>query len=282
MVAAWLDPEVVNHVVLVFIGEQGVYKSTWFNHLPPPALKRYYTIKFDSTNLNKDDLLLLSENIMVCLEEIDTMSDRVANFFKATITATSTNIRAAYGRYAEQRVHVASYCGTGNNPQFLNEAVSRRWLPFIVKQIVSPLEQPFNHAGIFAQALALYRSGFRYWFNTEEIKVLNRHNRNFQAPCLEEELIAVCFRKPGPSECGQFFPTSLVLKYIADNIGSKLSAIKVGRAMKDLGYELKKRKGMRGWICIPLNSEEMVAERKRIAMASGGRFDEEEMPPFTD
>jgi predicted P-loop ATPase len=269
MVAAWLDPDVVNHVVLVFIGEQGVYKSTWFNYLPPPALKRYYAIKFDSTNLNKDDLLLLSENIMVCLEEIDTMSDRVANFFKATITATSTNIRAAYGRYAEQRIHVASYCGTGNNPQFLNEAVSRRWLPFVVKHIVSPIDRPFNHEGIFSQALALYKSGFRYWFNTDEIKVLNTHNRNFQAPCLEEELIAMCFRKPGPEECGQFFPTSLVLTHIADNIGSKLNSIKVGRAMKSLGYEFQKSHGIRGWICVPLTPEEMVNNRKRMAMTSG-------------
>jgi predicted P-loop ATPase len=273
MVAAWLDPEVVNHVVLVFIGEQGVYKSTWFNHLPPPALKRYYTIKFDSTNLNKDDLLLLSENIMVCLEEIDTMSDRVANFFKATITATSTNIRAAYGRYAEQRVHVASYCGTGNNPQFLNEAVSRRWLPFVVKQIVSPLEQPFNHDGIFAQALALYRSGFRYWFNTEEIKVLNRHNRNFQAPCMEEELIPLYFRKPGPEECGQFFPTSLVLKYIGDSIGSKLNVVKVGMAMKNLGFESKVIKKIRGWMSVPINPNELADHRKRMAMQNDDNYD---------
>jgi predicted P-loop ATPase len=190
----------------------------------------------------------------------------VANFFKATITATSTNIRAAYGRYAEQRVHVASYCGTGNNPQFLNEAVSRRWLPFIVKHIVSPLEQPFNHAGIFAQALSLYKNGFRYWFNTEEIKVLNRHNRNFQAPCMEEELIPLYFRKPGPEECGQFFPTSLVLKYIGDSIGSKLNVVKVGKAMGALGFEGRRYKGTNGWICVPVNPQDMADLRKRMAM----------------
>jgi hypothetical protein len=266
MIASWLRPDVVNHVVLVFIGEQGSYKSTWFNLLPPLPLRQYYTLKFDSTNLTKDDLILLSENILVCLEEIDTMSERTSNFFKATITATTTNIRAAYGRYAEQRIHVASYCGTGNNPQFLNDAVSRRWLPFMVKSIVSPVEHPFNHDGIFSQALYLYQSGFRYWFNKPEIDVLKVHNREFQAPCMEEELISVCFRKPGPEEIGQFFPTSLVLKYIADNIGSKLNVVKVGKAMGEIGFERKKNHGQKGWICIPLNAEEIIENRKRMAM----------------
>jgi predicted P-loop ATPase len=232
----------------------------------PPELKSYYSVKFDSTNLDKDDALLISQNALICLEEIDTMSDRIANYFKATITAVNTNVRAAYARYAEQREHVASYCGTGNNPQFLNEAVSRRWLPFMVEAITSPLEQPFNHAGIFAQAKALYDSGFRYWFDSEEIDELSTHNRNFQAPCLEEELIPMYFRKPGPDEVGQVFSSSAILTYIASNIGSKMSVIKVAKAMKDLGFEQKKNKGKRGWVCIPLTPEEIVAERKRLAM----------------
>jgi hypothetical protein len=233
----------------------------------PPELKSYYSVKFDSTNLDKDDMLLISQNALICLEEIDTMSERIANYFKATITAVNTNVRAAYARYAEQREHVASYCGTGNNPQFLNEAVSRRWLPFMVEAITSPLEQPFNHAGIFAQAKALYDSGFRYWFDSDEIDELGAHNRNFQAPCLEEELISMCFRKPGPEETPQFFSTGYVLQYIANCLGSKLSAVRVGRAMKALGFEGAKRNGIRGWICIPLSGEDMVALRKRLAMS---------------
>ena len=33
MVAGWLDDDVVNQTILVFIGEQGIYKTTWFSHL---------------------------------------------------------------------------------------------------------------------------------------------------------------------------------------------------------------------------------------------------------
>ena len=48
MVAGWVDETVVNHVMLVLIGEQGSYKTTWFNYLLPPELKTYFY-----TNINR-------------------------------------------------------------------------------------------------------------------------------------------------------------------------------------------------------------------------------------
>jgi hypothetical protein len=83
---------------------------------------------------------------------------------------------------------------------------------------------------------------------------------------MEEELIPLYFRKPGPEECGQFFPTSLVLKYIGDSIGSKLNVVKVGMAMKKLGFESKSHKGTRGWNCMPINPQDLADHRKRMAM----------------
>ena len=37
MVASWMKDEVVNHQVLVLIGKQGIYKTTWLEHLIPPT-----------------------------------------------------------------------------------------------------------------------------------------------------------------------------------------------------------------------------------------------------
>ena len=42
MVASWISDDVVNNVILVLIGEQGAYKTTWFNYLLPPPLKQYF------------------------------------------------------------------------------------------------------------------------------------------------------------------------------------------------------------------------------------------------
>ena len=40
MVAAWIDDTVVNNVILVLIGPQGSYKTTWFQYLLPPPLRQ--------------------------------------------------------------------------------------------------------------------------------------------------------------------------------------------------------------------------------------------------
>ena len=139
MEAAWISPDVVNNVILVLIGEQGAYKTTWFNYLLPPQLKHYFYTKTNANRMSKDDLLTLTQYALVCCEELDTMRPAELNQLKATVTMTSIDERAAYAYYHEHRKHIASFCGTGNNPQFLSDPTgNRRWLPFEVASIVSP------------------------------------------------------------------------------------------------------------------------------------------------
>ena len=41
MVASWMKDEVVNHTVLVLVGRQGIFKTTWLDNLIPPELRAY-------------------------------------------------------------------------------------------------------------------------------------------------------------------------------------------------------------------------------------------------
>ena len=197
MVAGWISEDVVNNVILVFIGEQGAYKTTWFNYLLPPQLKQYFYTKTNANRMTRDDLLTLAQYGLVCCEELDTMRPAELNQLKAAVTMPSIDERAAYAHFHEHRKHIASFCGTGNNVSFLSDPTgNRRWLPFEVESIVSPREHPFCYEGIYSQALALYKSGFTFWFTKEEIQEQNRHNRKFETPRLEHELVDLYFRKP--------------------------------------------------------------------------------------
>jgi predicted P-loop ATPase len=98
--------------------------------------------------------------------------------------------RAPYASFADHRKHIASFCGTGNNVQFLSDSTgTRRWLPFEVESIMSPRDNPFNYAGIYAQAYALYQEGFHYWFSPQEIRQLAQHNSQFETPKDELDLV---------------------------------------------------------------------------------------------
>jgi hypothetical protein len=37
-------------------------------------------------------------------------------------------------------------------------------------------------------------------------------------------------------------------------------------AMGDLNFERRRKKGIKGWVCIPINPQEMADYRKRMAM----------------
>ena len=264
MVASWADGKVVNNVMLVLIGEQGSYKTTWFSHLLPPQLRDYFYTKTNSGLVSKDDLLTLAEYGLVCWEELDTMVPKELNKLKAAMTMPAINERAAYERYHENRPHLASFCGTGNNLQFLSDTTgTRRWLPFEVESIESPLTQPFDHDAIFAQAYALYRQGFRYWFDRPEIERLQRHNEAFEVPKKEQELVDIYFRKPVDGELGEFMPVSRALQIIGGNITRELSDRKIGRAFMDLGFRFKRTNTSRGYVVVQRSAVE-IKERLHL------------------
>ena len=267
MVASWLSDDVVNNVILVLIGEQGAYKTTWFNYLLPPPLKQYFYTKTNANRMSKDDILTLAQYALVCCEELDTMRPAELNQLKAAVTMPSIDERAAYAHYHEHRKHIASFCGTGNNTQFLSDPTgNRRWLPFEVESIVSPRDHPFHYEGIYSQALALYKSGFQYWFTKEEIQELNRHNKQFETPRLEHELVDLYFRKPTDSELGEFMSVARALQLISNGISQKLSAVNVGRAFSDLGFKRVRTNSSRGFIVVCRTAEEIKAYQHRLLM----------------
>lgn len=267
MVASWLSDDVVNNVILVLIGEQGAYKTTWFNYLLPPPLKQYFYTKTNANRMSKDDILTLAQYALVCCEELDTMRPAELNQLKAAVTMPSIDERAAYAHYHEHRKHIASFCGTGNNTQFLSDPTgNRRWLPFEVESIVSPRDHPFHYEGIYSQALALYKSGFQYWFTKEEIQELNHHNRQFETPRLEHELVDLYFRKPTDSELGEFMSVARALQLISNGISQKLSAVNVGRAFSDLGFKRVRTNSCRGFIVVCRTAEEIKAYQHRLLM----------------
>ena len=266
MVAGWIDPTVVNNVILVLIGEQGSYKTTWFNYLLPPELSRYFYTKTNANRMGRDDLITLAQYGLVCCEELDTMNARELNQLKAAVTMNSIDERAAYAHFHEHRKHIASFCGTGNNVQFLSDPTgNRRWLPFEVESIESPREHPFDYEGIYAQAYALYQQGFRYWFSREEILKLQEHNRQFETPRLETELVQQYFRRPLGQEPGEFMPVSLALQLVGANITQKLSKEMLGRAFIELGFERKTFRNVRGYVVVRRSAEEMKAWRCSMA-----------------
>ena len=262
MIAGFLSDR-VNHEILVLIGRQGIYKTTWFHFLLPPELRNYYVAKNNSRRMSKDDRILMAEAGLICLEEIVSMTDEEVDQIKAAVSLPQVVERAAYARNKEVRPHLASFCGTGNHLNFLTDITgNRRWLPFEVENILSPYDHPLDYTGLYSQVMHLWQSGFPYWFNQEEIRSLAKHISHFEAPNMEEDQIRKHFRVPAPGEAYEVYSVADVLSVI--NLEQKvvLSPTKVGMLLNKLGYKKVRTKKARGYMMYRYTLDEISQNRK--------------------
>ena len=259
MIAAALNETVVNQVILTLIGRQGSYKTSFMQHILPPVLSEYYTTKSNSSRMTKDDLFTMTENLVINLEEIDTMPPSELNQLKAMVTQRYVDERRAYGRNKVHLPHVASFVATGNNLQFLTDDTgNRRWLPFEVEDIDSPWEADIPYEGIYSQTYALYHQdiNFRYWFTDKEIQQLRGHVQQFEVPRPEYELILTYYRKPVGLERGVYTTSSQIIGRFG-NTSLRLSLQKVGRAMRELGFRQVKASNANYWVVVERTTEEV-------------------------
>ena len=272
MVASWMKDEVVNHTVLVLVGRQGIFKTTWLDNLIPPELRAYSSKLPLSGQISKDDRLRLCENGLLNIDELDAICGREMNIVKSLLTSTDVNERAAYGRLKERRVRLASFCASTNKREFLTDITgNRRWLPFEVESIQNPFHTIIPYERLYAQAKALVEEGiFSYWFDMEEIEVLEAHNEEFRALENEEELLKVYFAVPASdSMSAKFLTTAEISEKLisAGNIKRPMSLSRLGMILGQHGF-IASRQGTparRGWMVYERDSEEINAERKLLS-----------------
>ena len=270
MVASWMKDEVVNHQVLVLIGKQGIFKTTWLEHLIPPHLRAYACKLANSNDLNKDERLRIAEFGLISLDEIDSMNNRELNQLKSVITATDVNERAAYAYTKERRVRLASFCASGNRRDFLTDITgNRRWLPFEVESIQNPFYAIMPYEQMYAQAWALAQDPlFSYWFDLDEIEVLEQHNQYFRDESNEEQLLPILFDVPAEGK-GEFMTTAQISERLVTygNIKKPMALSRLGMVLGAAGYQSTRPKIggrlIRGWLVYQRDTDE-IASLKRL------------------
>ena len=271
MVASWMKDEVVNHTVLVLVGRQGIFKTTWLDHLIPPELRAYSSKLPLSGQISKDDRLRLCENAMLNIDELDAICGREMNIVKSLLTSTDVNERAAYGRLKERKVRLASFCASTNNREFLTDITgNRRWLPFEVESVQNPFHITLPYQLIYAQAKELVLQGkFIYWFELDEIEQLEQHNESFRAQDSEEQLLPILFDIPAEGK-GEFMTTAEISDKLVTYGGIKkpMALNRLGVLLGKAGYRTVTRGSrdarVRGWIVYQRDNEQINANRRLL------------------
>lgn len=243
MIGSMDNPQTVNPMVLIFTGKQGIGKSMWAHALVPSSLKDYYYSGTINPN-NKDTYIHLSECMLINLDELENLTRTEIGSVKELVTKPGINIRRPYAHFNESMVRYASFIGSVNGKQFLNDTSgSRRFLCFETIKINYQHDVPMDD--VYSQALSLFRNGFQFWLDSEEIQELNQSNEEFRVVSREEELLIKYFIPcEDNTSCIRMTATEIILE-LSDLSGYsiKVSTVIMGKILSVSGFKQIKSNG---------------------------------------
>lgn len=240
------NSKIINHTAIVFIGKQGSGKTTWMHKLLPTKLKGYFYSGVPNPK-NKDAKIRLAECFLVNLDEMDSLNHTNTERLKELITTQEIRERRAYAHYDEIMPRRASFMGSVNNRQFLNDTTgNRRFLCIEVNEI--EFNHNINMDKVYSQAKALLDAGFQYYFDAAEIEIVSDHNEQFQVTSYIEELVLKCFEPIDPSIAIPTHKISAtdIVEYLAQKstiVVNDANILKVGKTMKKHNFHRIKHKG---------------------------------------
>lgn len=247
-VACSINGEVNKQCFTLIHEKQNSGKTTFLRWLCPPDLLHYYT---ENIGNSKDDQIALTENFIVNLDELASLSKYDNNHLKKTITTDIVKLRLPYGEHTVTLQRRCSFVASTNRLEFLDdETGSVRWICFLLRRINWAYKDDFVINNIWAQAYHLLQSGnFEYQLSYTEIEENEKANRTFFIRTPEMELIQKYLiprtqqeymdqGKDGPI---QFMTSTDVLTFIQNKERGciKLSAQKIGRSLNFLGFVKK-------------------------------------------
>ena len=193
-VACAIDDSEVNQTAIILVGGQGLGKSYWLNRLIPPTLTKYRFVGTIDPN-NKDSYIYLAETMLINLDELETLKKAEIGTLKTLMTMPSIKSRRPYDRFPTVAPRRASFVGSINSTEFLNDPTgSRRFLVFEASAI--DYNHSINMNDVYSQAYALYKSGELWWFDQQEIAQIMDRNKKHSIHSYEHELLNQYF-EPG-------------------------------------------------------------------------------------
>ena len=250
------DALYANSVAPILVSEQqGMHKSTFCRLLLPPELRMFYTDNFNLTAESQCERRL-TDCLLINLDEYDRYSARKQSTLKNLMQMSSLRMRKAYARNATTLPRIASFIGTSNTPYLLTDPTgSRRFLCIDIREMID-VDTPIDHRQLYAQCMQQLSEGERHWFTPEEVKDIERRNRDYRRHRPVEELFFRHYRLPHEGEA----PTLLSAAHIYEHLTrcdarlmKSVCAQTFGKVLRGLGAVRSEHHDRRVYAVIPVD-----------------------------
>lgn len=247
-----------NFCVVLVSEKTQIGKTLFFRNLLPEKLKKYKVeINFDNTN-KKDDLVPLTQNLLVLVDEWQDVANKNADRLRWIITADSFDFRKVYRKDEAKYKRYASIAGTSNPLEIINDSeYNRRIIPVLVDNIDLDVFLALDKDKLFAELYDLYKNNFEYELTQEDVKELKETQTAFEISKFEKELLLNVVQKPESHEDAEFYTTSEILNAFVTKYPhlKQVSTKSIGQALRYHSFErVVKRilgKPVWGYLCKP-------------------------------
>jgi predicted P-loop ATPase len=237
------DASYYNKQALILVGErQNSGKSSFMRYLCPPELKGYMA---ENISTDKDGLIALTENFLINMDELSTMSKYEINSLKSVFSKDRIKVRLPFERRASMLPRIASFMGSTNKTQFLNdETGSVRFLNFEVNSINWNYAQEVDINIAWSQAYQLWKVNYPYELTSSEIQQNEIINNQYKLSTPELELILKHLTPGTPDKHEYFWTASEVLQFLLEHTHTRMriSAINIGKALKMAGFKQSQKR----------------------------------------
>ena len=245
--------------ILVLQGEQYMGKTKWFKSLVPAELE----VTKDGMMLDpkdKDSVYQCVTNWLVELGEVDA-TFRKADIaqLKAFLTKDTDILRLAYGRKTSEFARRTVFFASVNQVDYLSDPTGNRRFWTIQCQSIDhshtlPMQQ------VWAEFYEMWKDGASHYLTTEEMKLLNHHNMEFQTTDpFEEMFLERYYTKEEGEQYGMeaSFRSSLnILGSFAITNPSRVDYTRLRATLAQLKVERTKEKGVRGYLVYPKDTQD--------------------------
>ena len=249
------DSVYANSVAPLLVSEQqGLHKSTFCRMLLPPELREYYTDNFDLTAESQCERKLL-DCLLINLDEFDRYSSRKQSTLKNLMQMTSLRMRKAYRNHSVTLPRIASFIGTSNTAALLTDPTgSRRFLCIDIRKMID-VDTPVDYAQLYAQCMQLLAEGERHWFTPEDVKDIERRNRDYRRHRPVEELFFRHYRLPREGEAPTLLSAAHIYEHLTHcdaRLMKSICAQTFGKVLRGLGAVRSEHHDRRVYAVVPV------------------------------
>lgn len=235
-----------NDVMLLLVGPQGIYKTSWLENLVPHTLKdRFlYSGHIEPSLTNHNTANYLAEKWFINVDDqLEVIFGKEYNSMKAIISASQITSRRVYAIFDTTRPRIANFMGSVNSTEFLTDHQNRRYFIIEVEKI-DPSYTDVRIQDLWREALYIYNNlTSKYIYIKDDYEAINNISRGYTMTSTEEIILRRVF-SPAPADYKHHTtPVYMITSEIADILQqytkSRISLRVLTHALKKNEFEQK-------------------------------------------